>query len=246
MREEQTEEIVTETEERRELLEAGVHFGHPTRRWNPKMRPYIFNRRNGVYIINLEKTQEMMEKAKAFAQNIAQNGGVILFISTKKQAQQSIEEEAQRCGMPYVTRRWIGGLITNWEVVRQRIERLKELEQKMPEWENVLPKKEVKKLKKELEKLQKNFGGVRDLVGLPDAVFIVDINKEMAAVLEARKKGIPVIALLDTNCDPDLVDYGIPGNDDAIRSIKLITSKIAEAVLQGKRMREGILPSEVS
>ncbi len=237
-------ETAVESEERRELLEAGVHFGHPARRWNPRMKPYIYTRRNGVYIIDLAKTIEMLQRAQDFARETARRGGVILFVGTKKQAQQSVEEEAQRCGMPYVSHRWIGGLITNWDVVRIRIERLRELEQKFPELVEVLPKKEAKNLQKELEKLRKKFSGVRELVGLADAMLIVDINKEMAAVLEARRKGIPIIAILDTNCDPALVDYGIPGNDDAIRSIKLLTSKIAEAILEGKREREGILPSE--
>ncbi|HHY35557.1 MAG TPA: 30S ribosomal protein S2 [Firmicutes bacterium] len=220
----------------KQLLEAGVHFGHQTRRWNPKMKPYIFIERNGIYIIDLQKTVEAIEEAYDFVRNVALNGGRIVFVGTKKQAQEAVEEEAKRCGEFYVNQRWLGGTLTNFVTIRKRIERLQELE----EWEETgyierLPKKEITKLRREREKLEKYFGGIKGMTELPSALFIVDPRKERIAALEGRRLGIPVIAIVDTNCDPDDVDIVIPGNDDAIRSVKLITSKMADAVLEGKQ-----------
>ncbi|MFO7294578.1 MAG: 30S ribosomal protein S2 [Caldicoprobacter sp.] len=220
----------------KQLLEAGVHFGHQTRRWNPKMAPYIFTERNGIYILDLQKTVKLLEQAYNFIREVAAEGKSVLFVGTKKQAQESIESEAKRCGMFYVNHRWLGGMLTNFATISQRIRRLKELE----EMENngmfdVLPKKEVMKLRAEKEKLEKNLGGIKEMRELPGAVFIVDPKKEHIAVREARILGIPIVAIVDTNCDPDEVDYVIPGNDDAIRAIKLITSKIADAVLEGRQ-----------
>lgn len=220
----------------KQLLEAGVHFGHQTRRWNPKMAPYIFTERNGIYILDLQKTVKLLEQAYNFIREVAAEGKSVLFVGTKKQAQESIESEAKRCGMFYVNHRWLGGMLTNFVTISQRIRRLKELE----EMENngmfdVLPKKEVIKLRAEKEKLEKNLGGIKEMRELPGAVFIVDPKKEHIAVREARILGIPIVAIVDTNCDPDEVDYVIPGNDDAIRAIKLITSKIADAVLEGRQ-----------
>lgn len=220
----------------KQLLEAGVHFGHQTRRWNPKMAPYIFTERNGIYIIDLQKTVKKIEEAYEFVREIADQGESILFVGTKKQAQESIEFEAKRCGMYYVNQRWLGGMLTNYRTIKQRIERLNELEQMEENGTfEVLPKKEVIQLRLEMEKLERNLGGIKDMPGLPSAVFIVDPRKERIAIAEARKLGIPIIAIVDTNCDPDEVDYIIPGNDDAIRAIKLITSKMADAVLEGKQ-----------
>jgi small subunit ribosomal protein S2 len=220
----------------KQLLEAGVHFGHQTRRWNPKMAEYIFTERNGIYIIDLQKTVKKIEEAYFFLREVAMNGESILFVGTKKQAQESIKEEADRCGEFYVNQRWLGGMLTNFNTIRQRIERLNELDA-MEESGlfEVLPKKEVTKLRLEREKLQKNLGGIRSLESLPSAVFIVDPKKERIAVLEARKLGIPIVGIVDTNCDPDEVDYVIPGNDDAIRAVKLIASKMADAILEGKQ-----------
>lgn len=220
----------------KELLEAGVHFGHQTRRWNPKMAPYIFTERNGIYIIDLQKTVRKIEEAYNFVRDLAMDGKEILFIGTKKQAQESIEHEAQRCGMYHVNQRWLGGMLTNFKTIRLRISRL----HRLAEMENdgsfeVLPKKEVIKLRLEKEKLDRNLGGIKDMKRLPGAVFIVDPRKERIAIAEARNLGIPVIAIVDTNCDPDEIDYVIPGNDDAIRAVKLITSKIADAVLEGRQ-----------
>jgi small subunit ribosomal protein S2 len=220
----------------KQLLEAGVHFGHQTRRWNPKMKEYIFTERNGIYIIDLQKTVKKMDEAYEFIRNIAEEDGNILFVGTKKQAQESIQEEAQRCGMFFVNQRWLGGMLTNFKTIRKRVDRLYELE-KMEEdgLFEVLPKKEVITLKHEQERLEKYLGGIKKMTELPQALFVVDPRKEKIAVLEARKLQIPIVAIVDTNCDPDEVDYVIPGNDDAIRAVKLLTEKIADAVLEGKQ-----------
>lgn len=220
----------------KQLLEAGVHFGHQTRRWNPKMAPYIFTERNGIYILDLQKTVKLLEQAYNFVRDVAAEGKGILFVGTKKQAQESIETEAKRCGMFYVNNRWLGGMLTNFTTISQRIKRLKELEEMETNGMfDVLPKKEVIRLRAEKEKLEKNLGGIKEMRELPGAVFIVDPKKEHIAVREARILGIPIVAIVDTNCDPDEIDYVIPGNDDAIRAIKLITSKIADAVLEGRQ-----------
>jgi len=220
----------------KQLLEAGVHFGHQTRRWNPKMAEYIFTERNGIYIIDLQKTVKKVEEAYLFVREVAANGEDILFVGTKKQAQDSIKEEAERCGQFYVNTRWLGGMLTNFKTIRGRLERLKELERMEQEGIfEVLPKKEVIKLKAEMERLEKYLGGIKNMNRLPGAVFIVDPKKERIAVLEARKLGIPIVAIVDTNCDPDEIDYVIPGNDDAIRAVKLIAGKIADAVLEGRQ-----------
>ncbi|MDN5276759.1 MAG: small subunit ribosomal protein [Clostridiales bacterium] len=220
----------------KQLLEAGVHFGHQTRRWNPKMAPYIFTERNGIYILDLQKTVKLLEQAYNFVRDVAAEGKGVLFVGTKKQAQESIETEAKRCGMFYVNHRWLGGMLTNFTTISQRIRRLKELEEMETNGMfDVLPKKEVIKLRAEKEKLEKNLGGIKEMRELPGAVFIVDPKKEHIAVREARILGIPIVAIVDTNCDPDEIDYVIPGNDDAIRAIKLITSKIADAVLEGRQ-----------
>ena len=220
----------------KQLLEAGVHFGHQTRRWNPKMKQYIFTERNGIYIIDLQKTVKKVNEAYFFMRDVAMEGKPILFVGTKKQAQESIEAEAKRCGQHYVSNRWLGGMLTNFKTIRTRIEKLENIE-KMEETGdiNLLPKKEIIKLMHEKEKLEKNLGGIRNLNGMPGALFIVDPRKERIAVSEAHKMGIPVVAIVDTNCDPDEIDYPIPGNDDAIRAVKLIVSKMADAVLEGKQ-----------
>jgi small subunit ribosomal protein S2 len=220
----------------RELLEAGVHFGHQTRRWNPKMRRYIFGERGGIYIIDLQKTLESLEEAQAFVRNLAERGGTVLFVGTKKQAQDSIEEEAERAGMPYVNHRWLGGLLTNWRTIAERIERLHELRRLREEGQlDLLPPKERISMQGELEKLDANLGGVADMRKQPDSVFIVDLRKEQLAVREARRLGLPVIALVDTNCDPDEADFVIPGNDDAIRACSLIARVIADGIEAGKQ-----------
>ena len=218
------------------LLEAGVHFGHQTRRWNPKMAPYIFTERNGIYIIDLQKTVRKMDEAYMFVRNLSMEGKSILFVGTKKQAQDSIEQEAKRCNMFYVNHRWLGGMLTNFRTIRLRVDRLNEID-KMEETGqfDLLPKKEVIKLEHEREKLENNLGGIRTMKTLPGAVFIVDPKKEQIAVMEARSLGIPIVAIVDTNCDPDEIDYVIPGNDDAIRAVKLIAGKLADAVLEGKQ-----------
>jgi len=230
----------------KELLEAGVHFGHQTRRWNPKMKQYIFTERNGIYIIDLQKTVKKIEEAYNFVRDLAFEGKEILFVGTKKQAQESIEQEAKRCGMFYVNHRWLGGMLTNFQTIRSRIQRLHQLN----EMENdgsfdLLPKKEVIKLRHEKEKLEKNLGGIKDMKKLPAAIFVVDPRKEKIAVSEARILGIPIVAIVDTNCDPDEVDYVIPGNDDAIRAVKLITSKIADAVLEGRQGEQFVADEKV-
>ncbi|EOD00606.1 30S ribosomal protein S2 [Caldisalinibacter kiritimatiensis] len=220
----------------KQLLEAGVHFGHQTRRWNPKMAEYIFTERNGIYIIDLQKTVSKMDQAYRFVKELVENGEDILFVGTKKQAQESIENEAKRCGMHYVNQRWLGGMLTNYKTIRRRIERLHELERMEEEGIfDVLPKKEVIKLKHEAERLEKFLGGIKNMNKLPGALFVVDPRKEKIAVKEAKILGIPVVAIVDTNCDPDEIDYVIPGNDDAIRAVKLITETMANAVLEGKQ-----------
>jgi len=219
----------------RELLEAGVHFGHQTRRWNPKMKRFIFTERGGIYIIDLQQTSELLQEAYDFARNIASRGGSILFVGTKKQAQDSVAQEAARVGMPYVNNRWLGGLLTNWKTITDRIAHLHELRRLKTEGQlDLLPAKERITMLAELEKLEANLGGVADLRRQPDAVFIVDLKKEQLAVREARRLGLPIIALVDTNCDPDEADYVIPGNDDAIRSCSLIVRAIAEGVAAGQ------------
>ncbi|MEW6173136.1 MAG: 30S ribosomal protein S2 [Bacillota bacterium] len=219
----------------KQLLEAGVHFGHQTRRWNPKMAPYIFMDRNGIYIIDLQKTVRKIESAYNFIKQLAAEGGSVLFVGTKKQAQQSILEEAQRSGMFYVNQRWLGGMLTNFQTIRRRVERLHELERLVANGQLELrPKKEAAELMREMSKLQKYLGGIKNMRNLPGALYVVDPRKERIAVAEARKIGIPVVAIVDTNCDPDEVDHVIPGNDDAIRAVRLITSKIADAVIEGR------------
>jgi len=220
------------------LLEAGVHFGHQTRRWNPKMKPFIFTERNGIYILDLQKTLARIEETYDFVRDIASEGGTILFVGTKKQAQESIKEEAERCEMPYVNNRWLGGMLTNFNTIKKRIDRLKKLEaMNEDETTALLPKKEVLKLQKEYLKLERNLGGIKNLEGLPSAVYIVDTRKERIALKEARRLEIPIIGIVDTNCDPDEVDYIIPGNDDAIRAVALITKVMADAVIEGKASR---------
>ena len=220
----------------KQLLEAGVHFGHQTRRWNPKMAPYIYTERNGIYIIDLQKTVKKLEEAYAFVRDLSANGGNVLFVGTKKQAQDAIKEEATRCGGYYVNARWLGGMLTNFRTMRTRIDRLAQL-RKMEEDGTfaMLPKKEVIKHQAEIEKLEKYLGGVKEMKKLPAALFIVDPRKERNAIAEARKLNIPIVAIVDTNCDPDEIDYPIPGNDDAIRAIKLIASVMANAMIEGRQ-----------
>ncbi|MBQ3118597.1 MAG: 30S ribosomal protein S2 [Clostridia bacterium] len=220
----------------KQLLEAGVHFGHQTRRWNPKMAEYIFTERNGIYIIDLQKTVKKIEEAYAFIKEVAESGKEVLFVGTKKQAQDSIKEEAERVGMYWVNARWLGGMMTNFKTIKKRIDRLEQLT-KMEEdgTFDLLPKKEVINLKAEREKLEKYLGGIKDMKKLPGALFVVDPRKEKIAIEEAKKLGIPVVAIVDTNCDPEDVDYVIPGNDDAIRAVKLIASTIANAIIEGKQ-----------
>jgi len=224
----------------KELLEAGVHFGHRTHRWNPKMKRYIYGGRNGIYIIDLHQTLKLFEEARKFIQEVVANGEVVLFVGTKKQAQEAVESAAKQCGMYYVNQRWLGGMLTNWRTMQTRIARLKELEKMESDGTlDQLPKKEAAKLREEREKLERFLGGVKDMPKLPGAIYIVDLKKERIALLEARKLEIPVVAIVDTNCDPDEVDYVIPGNDDAIRAIKLISGKIAEAIVEVKPTPEG-------
>ena len=218
----------------KQLLEAGVHFGHQTRRWNPKMAPYIFTERNGIYIIDLQKTVRKIDEAYMFVRDLALEGKSILFVGTKKQAQESVEQEAKRCGMYYVNNRWLGGMLTNFRTIKTRIARLNAIDKMEADGQfEVLPKKEVAKLTLEREKLENNLGGIREMKKLPGALFIVDPRKERIAVQEARALHIPIVAIVDTNCDPDEIDYVIPGNDDAIRAVKLIAGKMADAVLEG-------------
>ena len=217
----------------KQLLEAGVHFGHQTRRWNPKMAEFIFTERNGIYIIDLQKTSRKINEAYNAVRQVVEDGGQVLFVGTKKQAQDSVKIESERCGMYYVNQRWLGGMLTNFSTIKSRVARLKELE-KMDADDifELLPKKEVIELKKEQDKLERNLGGIKEMKRLPDLIYIVDPRKERIAIQEARKLGIPIVAIVDTNCDPDEVDYIIPGNDDAIRAVKLITSKMADAIIE--------------
>jgi small subunit ribosomal protein S2 len=220
----------------KQLLEAGVHFGHQTRRWNPKMAPYIFTERNGIYIIDLQKTVGKVDEAYNFIKDVAASGKSILFVGTKKQAQESIQEEAERCGMFYVKERWLGGMLTNFPTIQKRIQRIRELEKMEEEGVfEVLPKKEVSQLRGEMEKLERFLGGIKDMKELPGAIFVVDPRKERIAVAEGRRLGIPLVGIVDTNCDPDEIDYVIPGNDDAIRAVKLLTAKMADAVIEGNQ-----------
>ena len=219
----------------KQLLEAGVHFGHPTKKWNPKMAEYIFTMRNGIHIIDLQKTVKKFEEAYTFVRNLSEEGGTILFVGTKKQAAETIKEEAQKCGMYYVNMRWPGGMLTNFKTIRESIKRLNELEKMQEDGPfDLLPKKEAASKLKEIADLEKNYGGIKTMETLPSAIFVVDTRKEHIAILEAKKLGIPVIAIVDTNCDPDDADYIIPGNDDAIRAIKLISSSLADAVIEGR------------
>jgi small subunit ribosomal protein S2 len=235
-REENNEEENMSVISMKQLLEAGVHFGHQTRRWNPKMKKYIFTERNGIYIIDLQKTVKMVEQAYFFVRDAVMEGKTVLFVGTKKQAQESVEQEAQRCGMFYVSHRWLGGMLTNFKTIRSRIRRMERIEKMEESGEfNLLPKKEVIKLRHEYEKLQKNLGGIRNMKELPGVIFIVDPRKERIAIAEARALNIPIVGIVDTNCDPDEIDYVIPGNDDAIRAVKLLASKIADAVLEAKQ-----------
>lgn len=224
----------------KQLLEAGVHFGHQTRRWNPKMAAYIFTERNGIYIIDLQKTVKKVEEAYEFIRSTVADGKHILFVGTKKQAQETVKEEAERCGMYYVHERWWGGMLTNYNTILKRIQRLKDLEEmKTNGTFDVLPKKEVAKLMAEAERLERFLGGIKDMPGLPGALFVIDPRKEHIAIAEARRLGIPIVAIVDTNCDPDEVDYVIPGNDDAIRAVKLLTAKMADAVLEANQGQVG-------
>ncbi len=229
----------------KQLLEAGVHFGHQTRRWNPKMAPYIFTERNGIYIIDLQKTVRKLEEAYNFVREVSTEGKSVLFVGTKKQAQDSVKEEALRAGAYYVNARWLGGMLTNFTTIRRRIERLNQLRTMESDGTfDLLPKKEVIKLNLEIEKLEKFMGGIKDMKEIPGALFIVDPRKERIAVAEAKKLGIPIVAIVDTNCDPDEIDYVIPGNDDAIRAVKLISGAIANAIIEGNEGRMGAAAAE--
>lgn len=229
----------------KQLLEAGVHFGHQTRRWNPKMQPFIFMDRNGIHIIDLQQTVTRLNEAYKFVEQLAAEGGTILFVGTKKQAQEAVAEEAKRCGMFYVNQRWLGGMLTNFQTIQSRIRYLRDLEARRERGDfERLPKKEVQRLQDDMNRLERTLGGIKDMRRLPNAVFIVDTRKERTAVLEARRLEIPVIALADTNCDPDEMDYPIPANDDAIRAVRLLCSKIADAVLEGRRQLEAARKDE--
>ena len=222
----------------KQLLEAGVHFGHQTRRWCPKMAPYIFTERNGIYIIDLQKTVKKVDEAYDFVRSVATAGKHVMFVGTKKQAQETVKDEAARCGMFYVNERWLGGTLTNYPTIQKRIKRLKELEKMDADGTfDLLPKKEVAKLRGEMEKLERFLGGIKDMPGLPGAIFVIDPRKEHIAIAECRRLKIPIVAIVDTNCDPDEIDYFIPGNDDAIRAVKLLTAKMADAVLEGNQGR---------
>lgn len=229
----------------RDMLQAGLHFGHQTRRWNPKMRPYIYGPRNGIYIINLDITKRLFDKACNFIGQEVKKGGTVLFVGTKRQAQAIVSEEAQRCGMFYVDHRWLGGMLTNFQTIKRSVERLKNIESMQADGSiNKFPKKEILLMEKERVKLERNVGGIKDMRNLPSVIFVIDPRKESIAVTEAKKLNIPVVAVADTNCDPDGIDYLIPGNDDAIRSIKLISSHISEAILRGQAERDGDKASE--
>ena len=226
----------------KQLLEAGVHFGHQTRRWNPKMAPYIFTERNGIYIIDLQKTVKKVEEAYYFVRDVVASGKSVLFVGTKKQAQDSIKEEAERVGMYYVNNRWLGGMLTNFQTIEKRIDRLAQINAMEEEGTfDLLPKKEVINLKNQRDKLEKNLGGIKDMKELPGVMFVVDPRKEKIAISEAKKLGIPVVAIVDTNCDPDEVDYVIPGNDDAIRAVKLIASTISNAIIEGRQGEDAMV-----
>jgi small subunit ribosomal protein S2 len=244
------EHAVSSTVSIKDLLEAGVHFGHQTRRWNPKMKEYIFGERNGIYIIDLQKTHRLLQDALQFVQELASQGKTIMFIGTKRQAQEAIAEEAKRCGMPYVTERWLGGLLTNFVTVRRSLERLRELEMTLTGPQEAarerLTKKELAHLDKEREKLEKNLAGIKTMKSVPDAVFVIDTRREAIAVAEARKLKVPVVGVLDTNSDPDEVDVPIPGNDDALRAIRLFAAKVADAVLAGRGLREAQLAETIA
>ena len=227
----------------KQLLEAGVHFGHQTRRWNPKMKKYIFTERNGIYIIDLQKTVKLVDEAYNSMRELSANGGIVLFVGTKKQAQQSIQEQAERAGQYYINHRWLGGLLTNWDTIQGRIKRLKEIEKMEQDGIfELLPKKEVIEIRKEWDRLEKFLGGIKDMPRIPDVIFIVDPRKERIAVQEAHKLNIPIVAMVDTNCDPDEIDYVIPSNDDAIRAIKLITTALADAVIESN---QGVIEEDV-
>lgn len=225
----------------KQLLEAGVHFGHQTRRWNPKMAPYIFTERNGIYIIDLQQTVKILDNIYNYVRDVASEGGIVLFVGTKKQAQQSVQEEAIRCGQYYVNHRWLGGTLTNWQTIQKRVQRMKAIDRMEEDGTfSVLPKKEVLDLNREREKLYQNLGGISEMPRIPDVLFVVDPRKEYIAVQEARKLNIPVVAMVDTNCDPDEIDYVIPSNDDAIRAIKLIAQTIADACIEGHQANEEV------
>jgi len=229
----------------KELLETGVHFGHRTKRWNPKMRPFIYTERNGIHIIDLQQTITALDRAYEAVRDTVSEGGIVLFVGTKRQAQDSIAEQAQRCGMPYVNQRWLGGTLTNWRTIRQRIDYLLNLEERKERGDfERLPKKEALQLEREIVKLNQRLGGIKGLERLPDMLFITDVRREATAVKEANKLNIPIVAMVDTNCDPDPIDYIIPANDDAIRAIKLITTKIADAVIEGQNLRASLLAEE--
>jgi len=228
------------------LLETGVHFGHRTKRWNPKMRSFIYTERNGIHIIDLQQTMTALDRAYEAVRDTVSEGGIILFVGTKRQAQDSVAEQAQRCGMPYVNQRWLGGTLTNWRTIRQRIDYLLNLEERKERGDfERLPKKEALQLEREIAKLNKRLSGIKDMQRLPDMLFITDVRREATAVKEANKLDIPIVAMVDTNCDPDPIDYIIPANDDAIRAIKLITTKIADAVIEGQNLRASLMPEEV-
>lgn len=240
-------QTVPDTATIKQLLEAGAHFGHQTGRWHPRMKGYIFTKRNGIHIIDLEKTVVMLDKAGAFVRDVVAGGGTILFVGTKKQAQESVAEEAKRCGMYYVTQRWLGGMLTNFATIQARVDQLVRLEDQQARGEfGRLTKKEIKKLSDKIEHLNKQMGGFKEMTALPGALFIIDPIKEKIALAEAKRMGIPVVAIVDTNCNPDIIDHPIPANDDAIRAIKLICSKVADAVLEGKASLTAAVPAEVS
>ena len=230
----------------KQLLEAGVHFGHQTRRWNPKMKPFIFGARNGIYIIDLQRTVRLFNTAYQFVVDTVASGESVLFVGTKQQARDTIQEEADRCGMYFVNQRWLGGMLTNFKTIKQRIDRLKELDSMVEEGGiNRFPKKEILGLQREREKLEKNLGGIKKMNRLPGALFVVDTQRENIAVMEANRLGMPVVAIVDTNCDPDVIDYPIPGNDDAIRAIRLVTSKIADACIEGREKFSEVQQADV-
>ena len=231
----------------KQLLEAGVHFGHQTRRWDPKMAEYIFQARNGIHIIDLQKTSKKLDEAYNFIKEQSEEGKTILFVGTKKQAQECVKEAAEKCNMFYIDQRWLGGMLTNFNTIQGRIQRLKKLEAMQEDGTfDLLPKKEVIELKKEIEKLEKNLGGIKEMDRIPDVMFVVDPKKERIAVLEARKLGMPIVGLIDTNCNPEDVDYAIPGNDDAIRAVKLITDVMANAVIEGRQGEDAVVTEEVA